>query len=335
MAISVTVTDSLEEVEADEFFALDQTLGATGSRGRLIQHSSDPRWEPRYVLVRDGARLRAAVPIFLGHGAQWSDQIHSPREWGCSAEPDQGKSALIGGRMEIRGSLRCADEADVLRAVAGQCASLAELRGRDIYLGYLDERQQRLAEAIFGPVEWLADYDDFTYPEEVVLGSLARLPRDIRQAIRHDERSIAEYGIKADVVPWRDYRGSGCELIAAHNKRKGMTDHPELVRYRMDQWDECDEVSVFVAHAVMGDQEGATTLLVYRDEVEPYEIGLPEGDGPQRRTLYTCLAFGELRRFARDNSCRTVRAGLGAARPKRIRGARAVTRRCGRPRLMV
>jgi hypothetical protein len=80
---------------------------------------------------------------------------------------------------------------------------------------------------------------------------------------------------------------------------------------------------------------GATTLLVYRDEVEPYEIGLPEGDGPQRRTLYTCLAFGELRRFARDNSCRTVRAGLGAARPKRIRGARAVTRRCGRPRLMV
>jgi len=294
----------------------------------LAQHTGDPRWAARYVVARDGHRLVAAVPVFLGHGAQWSDQMHQPADWGYPGTPVQEGSALVGGRLEIRGSLRCADEPDVLRVVGHACQ--AELRGLEVFFGYFDQRQQRLAQAMFGPVEWLIQYEDFDYPPEVVRGRLADLPRGVRQSIRAGERKIDQYGIEASVMPWSEYAGSGCALIAAQNKRKGMVDHAALVSYRLDQWDECDEVSVYIAHATMGDEVGAVSLLVYRDEVEVYEVGLPEGDGPSRRTLYSCLTFDEPRRLAQELGLVKVRAGLGAAQPKRIRGAQPVVRGCGR-----
>jgi hypothetical protein len=327
MALTVEFADGLDGVGGDELLALDGTLGALGSRGRLVQHTGDPRWAARYVVARNGDRLVAAVPIFLGHGTQWSDQIHQPADWGYPGAPVQEKSALVGGRLEIRGSLRCVDDPDVLRAVGDACR--AELSGREVFFGYFDQRQQRLAEAMFGPVEWLIQYEDFDYPPEVVQGALADLPRDVRQSIRAGERKIAQFGIEASVAPWPEYAGSGCALIAAQNKRKGMVDHAALVGYRLDRWDECDEVSVYVAHATMADDEGAVSLLVYRDEVEVYEVGLPEGDGPSRRTLYSCLTFDEPRRLAQELGLVKVRAGLGAAQPKKIRGAQPVVRGCG------
>lgn len=331
MAPVVAVAESLDGVGADELFALDTTLGALGCRGRLAQHTGDPRWQARYVLVRDGGRLVAAVPVFLGGGGAWSDQIHQPADWGWPEAPEQEKSALVGGRLEIRGSLRCTDDPAVLRAVAEACR--AELAGRDVFLGYLDPRQQRLAEAVFGPVEWLVRYEDYDYPEAVVRGDLADVPRAVRQTIRAGERKAAELGIATAVVPWAEYTGSGCELIAAQNRRKGMTDHAALVGFRLDRWDECDEVSVFVAHATMGDDEGAVTLLAYRDELEVYEVGLPDGDGPARRTLYSCLTFDEPRKLARKLGLSRIRAGLDAGRPKKIRGAQPVERACGHIRI--
>jgi hypothetical protein len=331
MALTVTVADALDEVGADELFALDGTLGALGSRGRLVQHTGDPRWEARHVVARDDGRLVAAVPVFLGHGEQWSDQIHQPADWGYPGAPVQEKSALVGGRLEIRGSVRCDDDPDVLRAVGDACR--AELSGREVFFGYFDERQQRLAEAMFGPVEWLVRYEDFDYPPEVVQGELADLPRDVRQSIRAGERKVAQFGIETAVVPWAEYEGSGCDLIAAQNKRKGIADHAALVGYRLDQWSECDEVSVYLAHATTGDEEGAVSLLVYRDEIELYEVGLPDGNGPSRRTLYSCLTFDEPRRLAQELGLTKVRAGLGAAQPKRIRGAQPVARGCGRTRI--
>lgn len=330
MALSTVVTDTLDDVGADELLALDETVGALGCHGRLVQTSDDPRWEPRYVVVRDGARLRAAVPIYLGGGEQWSDQIHSPAAWGHPEPPVPEKSALIGGRLEIRGSMRCADAPEVLRAVSDAVADLAELRGRALFLGYLDDRQQRLAEGLFGPVKWLADYEDFVYPEQVVHGNTDELPAKVRHNIRADERQMAQHRITVDVVPWRDHQGNAGELIAAHNNRMQTMDHPALARYRMDQWDECPEVSVHVLHARAGDgEEGVLTVLRYRDELEVYEIGLPEHGGPARRALYTCLIFHGPRQVARDHGLRRVRAGLTAGTPKRLRGAETVVRRCG------
>ncbi|MEQ4304215.1 hypothetical protein ABNF97_23010 [Plantactinospora sp. B6F1] len=330
MALVTVVTDNLDDVGAEEFLQLDEAVGALGCHGRLVQMSNDPRWEPRYVVVRDGPRLCAALPIYLGRGEQWSDQIHSPVAWGQAESPVPEKSALIGGRLEIRGSLRCREEPEVLRAVSDAVATVTELAGRSLYFGYLDPRQQRLAETLFGPMEWLAEYEDLAYPEEVVLGSPDALPSKVRHTIRADERQMAKHGITVEAVPWRDYRGSACDLIAAHNNRMQTTDHPALVRYRMDQWDDCAEVSVLVLHARAGDEEGVLTLLRFHDELEVYEVGLPEHSSPARRALYACLIFHGPRQVARSHGLRKVHAGLGTATPKRLRGAEAVARRCGR-----
>ncbi|CCH30847.1 hypothetical protein ABZ816_01100 [Actinosynnema sp. NPDC047251] len=328
--VDVVVADSLDEVGAEEFHALDGTLGALGSRGRLAQHTGDPRWTARYVLARDGGRLVAAVPLFLGHGTQWSDQVNWPGDWADGQQPVQEKSALVGGRLEIRGSLRCAADPGVARAVGEACRD--ELVGREVFFGYFDQRQQALADSVFGPVRWLVQYEDFDYPAQV-LGDLADVPRSVRQSIRAGERKIVEFGIEATVVPWAEYEGSACALIAAQNKRKAMTDHAALAEYRLDRWAACDGVSVYIAHATTGTEEGAVSLLVYRDEIEVYEVGLPEGDGPSRRTLYSCLTFDEPRRLARELGLRKIRAGLGAGQPKKIRGALPVARGCGRIQL--
>jgi hypothetical protein len=327
--LSVEVADDLGGVSADELFDLDRNLGAAGCLGRLVQHSADPRWMPRYIIVRNGPLLRAVVPIFLGVGKQWSDQIHSPQRWGHVEPPLPANSALIGGRLEIRGSLRCADEPDVIRMVADACASIDELRGRDLFFGYFDECQQALAEAVFGPVKWLTEYEDFVYLEEVVLGPLASLPRSVRQTIRHSERQIAEHQISVQTIPWAEYCGNACDLIADHNKRKGIVDHPALVRYRMEQWNDCEEVTALVVHAAADGMDGVVTLLLYRDEMEVYEIGLPGQEDVRRRAIYACLTFHEPRRVAQSQALTKIRAGLGASRPKQLRGARAVVRKCG------
>ncbi|TDB87236.1 hypothetical protein E1264_15375 [Actinomadura sp. KC216] len=329
MALSITVADSLDDITDDEFFELDGSLGAMGSRVRLQQHSQDPRWSARYVIAREGNAVRAVLPLFLGHGDQWSDRLNSPRTWGYDGDLRQATSALIGGRLEIRGSMRCADDPAVLQAVADRCADMEELRGRDLFFGFFDSRQAELAEAVFGSVKWLDASEDFVYPEPVVLGDPANLPRSVRQLIRQDERRIEEFGITASVIPWPEYDGVACDLIADHNRRKGMDDHALLAEYRMDQWTECPGVSAYVVHAEMADVVGVTTLLHYRDELEVYEIGLPEGDGRARRTLYSCLTFNEPRRFARDNGIGVVRAGPDAALPKRIRGAEPIIRHSG------
>lgn len=333
MALAVEVVDTLGAVGADELFALDDTAGAVCSRGRLLQHEGDPRWPARYVVARDGGRLVAAVPIYLGFGTQWSDSTNQPADWGYPGPgaPVQEESALVGGRLEVRGSLRTCDDPEVLRAVGEACR--AQVRGREVFFGYFDERQQRLAEAMFGPVEWLVEYPDYDYPREVIHGALADLPADVRHTITAGQRKIAQLGIKATVQPWSAYEGDGEKLIADHNNRKGTPDHPALAGYRLDQWDECDEVTVYLAHATMGDDEGVISLLAYRDELQIYEIGLPEGEGPARRTLYASLIFDEPRRLAQELGLSTIRAGLGADLAKKIRGARAVARRCGRVRL--
>jgi hypothetical protein len=328
MALAVEVVDNLDEVGADELFALDGTVGALGSRGRLVQHAGDPRWPARYVVARDGDRLVAMVPIYLGHGAQWSDSTNQPVDWGYPGIPAQEKSALVGGRLEVRGSLRTSEDPAVLRVVGEACR--AEVRGREVFFGYFDQRQQRLAEAMFGPVEWLIEYTDHDYPPEVVHGPLADLPADVRHTITAGQRKIAQLRIEASVLPWSAYTGDGGRLIAEHNKRKGIADHAALVGYRLDQWDECDEVSVYIAHATMGDDEGVISLLAYRDELQIYEIGLPDGAGPNRRTLYASLIFDEPRRLAQELGLSTIRAGLGADQAKKIRGARPIMRRCGR-----
>ncbi|MFL6111136.1 MAG: hypothetical protein ACJ786_07280 [Catenulispora sp.] len=330
MALTVEVVDDLDAVGADELLALDATAGALGSRGRLLQHAGDPRWPARYIVARDGDRLVAMVPIYLGHGAQWSDATNQPLDWGYPGTPVQERSALVGGRLEVRGSLRTSDDPDVLRAVGEACR--AEVRGREVFFGYFDPRQQRLAEAMFGPVDWLIEYTDHDYPPEVVNGALADLPAGVRHTITAGQRKIAQLGIEADIVPWSAYAGDGGKLIAEHNARKGMPDHAALVGYRLDQWEECDGVSVYIAHATMGGDEGVISLLAYRDELQIYEIGLPDGEGPARRTLYAFLIFDGPRRLARELGLSTIRAGLGADQAKKIRGARPVLRRCGRVR---
>ncbi|MET7280043.1 hypothetical protein ABZS29_17545 [Kribbella sp. NPDC005582] len=327
MALVAELSNRWSAIDPHEFANLGMDLGAVGSFGRIQQISDDPRWALRIVSVTENGRLVAAVPIFLGRGDRWTDQLHSPEAWGGPPPPPLDECAFIGGRQDVRAGVHCVNRPDVIEAARDMCAEMPELIGRQLHFSYYDTAQRHLAEQIFGSITWQAQFDEYAFPAAVIHGAPADLPKRTRQLLRQDQRRIAEAGISVETSSWSDHDGHAAELIARQNRHKGLEDHAELVEYRMELWDECEDVSVHVAC----DQDGlaAVTMLVHRDELEVYEIGLPQPDTAYRLELYLALGYHAPLTLARAKGLTRIRMGMESGQAKTHRGAVAIPRFCG------
>jgi hypothetical protein len=123
------------------------------------------------------------------------------------------------------------------------------------------------------------------------------------------------------VRSWPEAEEEASKLIAEHNSRKGTPDHPEFVRFRYAEWQQCEGVELVVfaarAHAV----SGVLTALVSKDELELCDIGLVGEEGPARLAAYLDLVFHHPVAFARSRGLPNIRVGFGAEVPKKSRGA--------------
>jgi hypothetical protein len=143
----------------------------------------------------------------------------------------------------------------------------------------------------------------------------------IRYVLRRDRNLISAAGVTVTVHGWPEVEDSACELIAAHNARKGEADHPEFVRLRHREWDECPGVQLLAFAARAGNIAGVLTAFAWNGELELYEIGLSGEEGPDRIAAYLALLFHEPMRFAQSRGLRTIRAGTAAETAKAARGA--------------
>jgi hypothetical protein len=305
-----------------EFDTLDRSAGAAGSLGRLRQVEQDGRWRTRYLRAVRESELVTAVPVYTSTGHAWPDTAYDPRNWGLAADLVQPLSAdrclVVGGAYDRRSSLpvRLDDPAGNVYDFLVAAARVAAVEGRALIFPYAYGRARRALDAAVGGINWTilareSHFRDIGGP----IGSR------VRGVLRRDSRLIASAELEVSVASWADAEPVAAPLIAEHNRRMGAPDHPEFVKMRYRQWSECAGVELVVFSVAARSVAGVLTAIVWHDELELYEIGLPECPDTARLAVYLDLIFHQPLDFARRRGLRHMRAGTEAETPKHSRGA--------------
>ncbi|MGH3374697.1 MAG: hypothetical protein ACRDP6_08150 [Actinoallomurus sp.] len=342
------MVDDIADVGQEEFDALDRTAGAAGCHGRLAQRQADGRWQVSYLRARLDGRLTAMIPVYACRSRTWPDPAYDAGTWDLPTAPREGRDAaydagtldlpmesresrdpghclLVGGCADVRSALHAGlpeSGPDTARLLLARLAGHAAAQDKCLVFPYMDTATKAaLAEAGDGGIAWTvlrreARLSGVLNPEwERELGSR------VHGVLRRDQRLIEAAALHRSQPAWADIADEAGELIAEHYVRKGEPDHPEFVRLRHAEWDQCDGVELVVFATAVDDVRGVLTALVWEDELELRDIGLTVSDSPHRLAAYLDLLFHRPLEFARARGLRTIRAGHGAEVPKRSRGA--------------
>jgi hypothetical protein len=321
--------EHLQDVPPGQFDALDGAAGAAGCHGRLRQRESDGRWRAGYVRGMQDGVLRAAVPFYECRGRAWPDAAYDPSRWelpqALRAECAAGAAVLVGGCCDLRSGLPVdRDRLDRrhVRALLVALAGVAAARGRALAFPYaFPAARSALAQAADDQIAWTVLGREAQFRDVAAPDWEDRQPSRIRYVLRRDRRLMAAAGVREERSTWPEAEHAACELIAAHNIRKGQADHPEFVRLRHREWDQCPGVELTAFTAAADGVRGVLTALVWNSELELYEIGVDGAEGPARLAVYLNLIFHAPLRFARERGLAHLRAGLAAETPKASRGA--------------
>lgn len=320
-------------IPESELDRLNITAGAAGSHARLLQREIDPRWSVCYVRWTEGARLKAALPVYECRSATWPDRSYDPRTWALpqriSAECAARDSLLVGGYSDLRTALHLDRQArgpHHLRTLLASIARLAiEGGGKCIVFPYIyPQDKDALTQATRGKITWTelgreAHLDDVTDP-----GWEEHLSSRVRYVLRRDRRLISEAGVSGRICGWAEVADSACSLIAEHNIRKGKFDNPAFVLMRHQEWDDCPAVKLLVFTASAGSISGVLTAFEWNGQLELYEIGLNGAASADRIAVYLSLVFHLPLDFARSQGLAHIRVGRAAETAKSARGARLV-----------
>lgn len=327
--MEMAVIAGIAAVTPESFDALDTAAGAGGCYQRLRQKEADGRWRVSYLRATENDRLKALVPLYACRGKIWPHPAYDARTWPLPEHPgnaaDPGKCLLVGGCSDARSSLHVGytpEDHGALRQVLAEIASYAAAQDRCLIFPYLPAASKvALSTATGDAIAWAALSAEARW--HGVSGACweRSLGSRVRGVLRRDRRFLSEARPETAVHSWPGVEDEACELIAAHNVRKGGQDHPEFVRLRYSEWLECEGVELVVFRAVADGVTGMLTALVWKDELELCEIGLAGHDGPPRLAAYLSLIFHLPVEFARSRGLRDIRAGFGAETPKRARGA--------------
>jgi hypothetical protein len=308
-----------------EFEALDRSAGAAGSLGRLRQVEQDCRWRTRYLRAVRGTEVVAAVPVYTSAADAWPDAAYDPRGWGLAADLVGPLSAdrclVVGGVYDRRSSfpVQLDDHGVNTRDVLVAAARFAAEEGRALIFPYAYGRARHALDAAADGIGWTrlareSHFRDIGDPDRPV-GSR------VRGVLRRDRRLIEAARLHASVVSWAEAEPVAAPLIAEHNMRMAVPDHPEFVKMRYRQWSECAGVELVVFSVGAPSVAGVLTAIVWHDQLELYEIGLPECQDSVRLAVYLDLIFHQPLAYARRRGLRHMRAGTEAETPKHSRGA--------------
>ena len=316
----------------EQFDALDTTAGAAACYQRLRQRQADGRWSSHYLRATENGRLTAAIPVYAYRGKAWPSHYYDAATWqlpgGVRDDLVPGRCLLVGGCSDGRSSLhvRCGTGGrhplHPLRRLVAELASFAADRDRCLVFPYLYAgARAALTEATGDRIAWTLLRREAHLRGVADAGWERSLGSKVNGVLRRDRRLIAAACLDRSTHAWPEVEDQAAELVAAHNVRQGDPDHPEFVRLRYAEWQQCEGVELVVFRAAAGDVRGVLTALVWQDELELCEIGLTGGEGPRRLAAYLDLVFHRPLAFVRSRGLRAIRAGSAAEVPKRSRGA--------------
>jgi hypothetical protein len=120
----------------------------------------------------------------------------------------------------------------------------------------------------------------------------------------------------------KDVVDEAVPLVLGIKHRHGVPDHPDLVRYRLEDWatDPAGERVAFVLRDSSGTMLGVTFGCRRSSVLELYEVGLVEESDVRHLVYAEILVYAPLRSAA-VNECNQIILGLGSTTPKKLRGA--------------
>jgi hypothetical protein len=322
----LSLVDTLRFVAADAFDNLDDVAGAAGSHSRRLQLERTKQWSTRYLISVVEGDLCAAVPLYVCRALNWPDPEYNPRSWGARIDCRPNDALLVGGRSDYRSSMHVSMiiPPAALRLLVRRLAEIAVRTGRAlIFPFFYMETVELLDEFIRDAVAWFELGEDGEYVGTSTDTWEMNLPKDARYTWRRDRRAIAEAGVEVELTDWNNAKTYAASLIADHNNRKRLMDRPELVNARYQRWISCPDIEVVVFDGHTESCRGVSTGLVWRNNLEMHEIGVPDANGManSRLSLYLALGAHAPIAYAQDRCLGRIRLGRGSRPSKSNRGA--------------
>jgi hypothetical protein len=299
-----------------------------------LARSTDRRWATTFLAGLVGDDIEGVLSLHRFHGSVFPAGIHDPAV--VAPEVFAGaRSAdsylLIGGgfRELVSGYTMAPGSVEELRApvaralvdAAFQHADGSGLVGAALYVrdeqmvAFQDPELGRAAQAV-------EEFAQLTMEPPTVDGYLSGLNHGRRSVVRRDWRRIDELSLRSRVCPAAEVVDEAAGLVAAVQRRHNLPDHPRLAAVRLRSW-AAETLGRRLAFVVRNAGAGlaAVSFACHRDDVlELYEIGL--ADTPVRHLSYVeAMLYGPVR-YAIQADCRVIQLGIGASRPKALRGAR-------------
>jgi hypothetical protein len=326
--MAIGVTSSIVDFDRKQFDALDRTAGFASSYARLRQRERDPRWISRYLGWTEDGRLKAAIPVYRPRMSSWPDRAYDPRSWGVPADGCSPEAVLlVGGCGDRRTGLHVDAEAKSPCPLGGLVAEVARLAAdedRCLAFPYVHaEARDALAAATGDRIVWAE-----LAREGYVTGLSdpdweASLPRKVRHTLRRDRRRIADVPVAAgpaDGVPWDEVRAWAADLISRQHDAKNDPEPAEFVDFRYADLQENADLDVFAFTARSPRLRGVSTVVVWEDEMEVCEIGLPGDNSEERLAVYVSACFHQPFQYAQGRGIDRIRFGWTSKAPKAARG---------------
>lgn len=331
IAIAVLTSNDVPALAADvEWDIAAAALAPT----RLLAGAADQRWITSFVVaMRDGVAV-GLLQVRQWRGKDFTTTIHDPVAVAPTLFRSSARGAnsylLIGGTeliagVVVRTKVPTAEAACIVRALAD--AAFEEARSRDLIGAALYVRDGQITQ--FGVGRATAQVDEFA--SLAIVGAadddayLTHLNSSRRSVVVRDWRQLAANSLRCEEVAAAEVADEAAPLVVNVKQRHGLFDHHRLAAMRLRQWttEPLGERVAFVVRDRTGLLLAVCFGCRYGDVLEMYEIGLQESS-PLRHLAYVeAMVYGP-RRYAVRVGCRQLLLGLGASRPKDLRGAHLV-----------
>ena len=299
----------------------------------LARLSSNQRQQTSFVVVMFDSSPVGIMPLRQPKLEEFASPLLNPALVAPSILGDRRLSAreylFIGATRELvsglayHAGLSTEDLYRVTQLLGDEALAEACRRGLLPAIMYVRDRQA----ANFGNT-WtkseIAAFASLEVDGEDDDGYIGTLNHGRRSTVLRDLRQLTSRGLSSEPVLAISVIEEAAPLVSSVRVRNGLLDHPRLALTRLRDWasEPLGDRLSFVVRNENGEILAACFACKRDDVLELFEVGITPTESPVRHLAYVeSMVYGP-RRYAAKVGCRTVQMGIGATRPKVLRGAK-------------
>ncbi|MGW7411288.1 GNAT family N-acetyltransferase [Streptomyces sp. NPDC054863] len=303
---------------------------------RLLAATDDARWATRWTVARLDGRAVGAITSHRPTTARFTggpyDLTQLESSFDRPAPGDPRRWVFVGGCRDLASgavtaaSLSEQETEHVRGALAEHAFAEADAAGDfPVALHVRDDEAAAFAAGIGGRAvsRETNRTADLPLHGDDVEEHVASLSSSQRERCRRDRRRFAALGHTAARVPAATVLAEAAPLVCAVKTKYGVSDHPRLCLFRLQEWVRAfgaDDCYASVVRDPAGRLLAVSFFAVQGEVLEGYEIGLAD-ELPGREYAYLQAMIHGPVRYAFELGCRRIDLGLDSSVVKQRRGA--------------